>query len=338
MSIESQAAFFCRSVCDYDPGMDSSGDIPASTAAGFAEFSALLRTIYQDWRSFETSAIPGVMTKIGIMSDDLENYHNLTYTVLCLSAIAETGELCGEGLHVCKNVFKSVYKKTTPVMSIFAMLEKYGFSFTYFKGEKQAADYKRCDNFNVYFQNGGTLLEAMKYIAVRLSEPERRKDFSKKTADIHSRMPGGVAFATADYHLILTGQINRNPVDQSILRLLGPKSGLWQELVALLRDECGLDQEAVEIACCPYVFPEKTVYFKQKKKTVCKFEMRAGRLSVWLPESFESAINLILSRENLPPGAFTPLARFGCAVHCWKCSHGAVCAEPKTLAAIDLSG
>ncbi len=41
--------------------------------AGFAKFSELLHTIYQDWRSYEISTVPSERTKIGIMTDDLEN-------------------------------------------------------------------------------------------------------------------------------------------------------------------------------------------------------------------------------------------------------------------------
>ena len=261
MSIETQATFFYRNVCDYDPSINKGSSISESIAAGFAEFSALLRAIYQDWRSFETSALPKERTKIGINADDLENLNNMKNAVLCLSIIAGTGELRSEGetqyLHINKDVFKKYCKFTTPVKFILSMLEKHGFYFTYSKGEKEAADYVRCDSFNVYYENGAALLGALKYIKKRMSEPERKKEFSKEAADIHSRMPGGITFLVADYDVILNNKTTHNPLHETTLRTLGKLSDLWKELIVLLRDEYGLDLEAVEISCSPYVFPEK---------------------------------------------------------------------------------
>ena len=129
MSIESQATFYYRNVCDYDPDIKGNAILSKSTISGFVEFSNLLRTIYQDWRSYETSTVLSERTKIGIMSDDLENHHNLTYTLDCLFAIATVGELCSEGevyyLNVSKSLFKNDYKKSVELP--FEMLKKYGF-------------------------------------------------------------------------------------------------------------------------------------------------------------------------------------------------------------------
>ena len=131
MSIENQATFYYRNVCDYDPNIKSEATLTESTITGFAEFSDLLRTIYQDWRSYEISTVSSERTKIGIMTDDLENHHNLTYTLDCLFAIATVGELCSEGesqyLNVNKPLFRDEYKKS--VVLPFEMLEKYGFYF-----------------------------------------------------------------------------------------------------------------------------------------------------------------------------------------------------------------
>ncbi|WP_186422335.1 hypothetical protein [Lacrimispora celerecrescens] len=97
MSIENQAVFYLRNVCDYDHNIKSEALLTESVTNGFSEFSSLLRTIYQDWRSYETSTVPSERTKIGIMTDDLENYHNLTYTLDFLFAVAVAGELIAEG-------------------------------------------------------------------------------------------------------------------------------------------------------------------------------------------------------------------------------------------------
>ena len=116
MSIQNQALFYYRNVCDYESSIKSDVTLSGAVIAGLAEYSDLLRTTYQDWRSYETSTVPSERTKIGIMTDDLENYHNLTNTLDCLFAVTTVGELCSEGviqyLSVQKNLFKSEYKKS----------------------------------------------------------------------------------------------------------------------------------------------------------------------------------------------------------------------------------
>lgn len=133
MSVETQAIFYMRNVNYYDPCIECDFPLTESLKDGFTQFSSLLRTIYKDWHSYEVSTILSEPTKIGIMTDDLENYHNLTYTVDCLYAIALAGDLYSEGavkyLKVPKPTFKSVFKKSFAFP--FQMLEKYGFGFAY---------------------------------------------------------------------------------------------------------------------------------------------------------------------------------------------------------------
>ena len=306
MSIKNQATFYYRNVCDYDSSIKSDVVITEPIITGFTEFSDLLRTIYQDWRSYETSTVPSERTKIGIMTDDLENYHNLTYTLDCLFVVATVGELRSEGeikyLAVNKSLFKSEYKKS--VVFPFDMLEKYGFYFTYYKSDKEEADYKHCDSFNVYYENGGALIGTMKFIAYRLTELEKKKE-----------MPVKVAFILADYYFILTGSINQNLVQESILKTLGAISGLWKDLVHVMQDKCGLIADS---SFNPYVFPNRTVTLKQNKKTICKFGINVDRLSIRLPLSFETAKDLIINRKHLPESINQNIDWFGC-VGCGKC-------------------
>ena len=306
MSIESQATFYYHNVCDYNPNIKSEVAITESTITGFAEFSELLRTIYQDWRSYEISTVPSERTKIGIMTDDLENYHNLTYTLDCLFAIATVGELCSEGevqyLNVNKSPFKNEYKKSVALS--FEMLEKYGFYFSLYKGDKEVADYKCCDRFHAYYENGGSLIGAMKFIAGRLSEMERKKE-----------MAGKVAFMLADYHFILTGAVNQNPTQESILKTLGSLGGLWEKLVYIIQDECGL---VADSSFNPYVFPNRTITFRKRGKSICKVEVTANRLHIRLPLTFEIAKTLVERRTTLPGPMNKCIQHFGC-INCGKC-------------------
>ena len=306
MSIKNQATFYFRNVCNYDSGIKADIECTKSNIDGFDAFSGLLRTIYQDWHSYEISTVPSERTKIGIMTDDLENYHNLTYTLDCLFAIAAIGELQAEGenkyLNVSKAPFKSIYKKSAAFP--LEMLEKYGFYFMYFKGEKEMPDYKRCDHFHAYYKNAQSLIESIHLLATLLSKQERQKEMADK-----------VAFMLADYYFILTGSINQNPLQDSIINTLGLVSDLWKELVFVLQDECKLT------ACSsfnPYVFPNRTVTFKQNNKTVCKLGINVDRLDIRLPLSFETAKELIINRKSLPQRINRNIDKFGC-VDCGKC-------------------
>ena len=305
MSIENQATFYRLNVCDYDPSIKSDVALTEQIIAGFAEFSNLLRTIYADFHSYELSTVPSERTKIGIMTDDLENYHNLTYTLECLCAIACKGELCSDCLSVGKTLFKTSYKK--PAAFPFEMLGKYGFYFTYYKADKEVSDYKRCDHFDVRNEDSENLLSAMKLIAEQLSE--KAKD-------------PRVAFMTADYHFILTGSVDQNPLQQNILNTLGSLSELWQELVSTAND-CGF---TTDMSFQPYVFPYRTIAFKQNKKSVCKFEINVNRLHLRFQLPFEIAKDIVAAsckqaadRSTLPPSINQSIDRFGCA-NCGKCT------------------
>ncbi|MDD2361856.1 MAG: hypothetical protein PHH84_02685 [Oscillospiraceae bacterium] len=308
MSIQNQALFYYRNVCDYESSIKSDVTLSGAVIAGLAEYSDLLRTTYQDWRSYETSTVPSERTKIGIMTDDLENYHNLTNTLDCLFAVTTVGELCSEGviqyLSVQKNLFKSEYKKS--VTFSFKMLEKYGFYFCFFKGDKAVDEYKRCDNFQFCYENGEHLIDAINFIAHQFTKKEKKKE-----------MPPKVAFMLADYYFILTGNVNQNPTQQSILNTLGALSEIWEELVRVMQDECGLIADS---SFNPYVFPNRTVTFKYNKNTICKFGINVDRLNIRLPLSFEAAKDLITKRTSLPQSINHNIDLFDC-INCGKCEN-----------------
>jgi len=302
MSIENQAEFYRRNVCDYDASIVS---VTAHIAEGFAQFSEFLRTIFADWRAYETSTVKSERTKIGIMTDDLENYHNLTYTLDTLYAISAVGILMSEGeskyLSVNKRLFKGEYKQSATLPLV--MLEKYGFHFACFKGEK-TAEFNRCDSFNVGYENGAELIEAVSFLVTQLRSLERNKSMAPKTA-----------FMLADYHFALTGEINQNPTQSSVVNTVGPLGEMWKKLASAIGDECGL---VADSSFNPYVFPDRTITFKQGKRSVCKFGISVDRLSVRLPLSFESAKALVLRRKTLPASVNQNIDWFHC-INCGKC-------------------
>ncbi len=308
MSIESQATFYNRNICDYDIKMNANIKITDSMLEGFKEYNDLLHTIYADWHSYEISTVLSVKTKIGIMSDDLENYHNLTYTLDCLYALATEGKLCTPGEQTClkveKTLFKAAFKKS--VVLPFSMFEKYGFSIEYYKENKEVSDYKRCSHFQIYYKKGAYLLETLKFLADNLANQEKQKE-----------MPKNVAFMLADYYFILKGKLDTQLLQESILNTLGPMCELWKKLVQVLQDEYKL---SADISINPFVFPNKTVTFKQNKRTICKFGLSTDTLNVRLPLSYEMAKDLIARRNSLPKSIDDNINYFGC-VCCGKCDN-----------------
>ncbi|HCA29783.1 MAG TPA: hypothetical protein DEP23_09560, partial [Ruminococcaceae bacterium] len=64
----------------------------------------------------------------------------------------------------------------------------------------------------------------------------------------------------------------------------------------------------------------RTVTFKQNKKTICKFGINVDRLNIRLPLSFEVAKELIMKRTSLPQSINHNIDLFGC-VNCGKCEN-----------------
>jgi len=311
MSIQNQVEFLCRSVCDYDENIG----LPQNLRSGFVNFSELLRTVYKDFKSYETSEKPDEMTKIGISAVDLENFHNISYTIWCLYAIAQTGELSENGLHVKKDVFKTVYKKETPIVFIFSILEKYGFSFNYYKNEKETDSYKNCNNFVIFYENNN-LIEAIKFIAEKLGEIKILQNSSKEMSEMKTKMTTEAAFMIADYHYISMGKMNQNPIRENILRITGKHSLLWQKIVCFLQEKLGL---TIDFMFMQYVYPYWTVHFKQKNKILCKFEISADCIKMWISMPLDNVKDFIIKTGNFEQNIFTNVTNLNCAPDCGEC-------------------
>jgi len=309
MSIETQAGFWLRNVNDYR----EEGGKGNPLAAGFRELSALLRRLFADYSSFETSAAESVPTKIGINADDLENYHNLMETVDCLYQMAAVGLLRQEGNVSCLEVSKAALKKEfkTSVVFPFAMLEKYGFSFRYRKEGKEVAAYKFCGAFCLFYGNDPLLIPAMKTFADSLPDAAIKDGYYLPRRDL---------FAVADFTCALgdetAKQTDISPLRPCILRTVGGKRELWLTLVERLGE--GLKLSA-KVSVNPYVFPNWTVKFCRQKKTVLTFIIRADELGVKLPLPYETAKLVIQRRRELPRLFSESIGRFGC-VGCGKCA------------------
>ncbi|MEL7657849.1 MAG: hypothetical protein AAGU75_18300, partial [Bacillota bacterium] len=273
MSIEYQAMFWLRNVCESDlENIQQKSNIENSIVDGLRGFSRLLKNIYGDYRSFEVSTAESVPTKIGIMTDDLENYHHLTETVDCLYSIAEIGILVdsvNSHLTVHKNLFKKEFKKSTAFP--FEMLEKHSFYFRYYRNGKEVPSYRQCDTFNVYYNNNNFLIPAMKYFAENIAVKTVKEDYAETRA----------IFYIADYDSALLNKTTKRkelyPERFGISKTLGSHGGLWSLITNTLCDELKMCHD---ISLNPYVFPCWKIKFLYAKKTVCTFNIDVDLLYV----------------------------------------------------------
>lgn len=308
MSIENQATFWLRNVNDYD---GEQGDYPP-LSDGYRAFSNLMKKIYGDYRSYETSTAERVRTKIGIMADDLENYHNLTETVDCLYQMVAIGVLCEEGsvnyLEITKSEFKKAFKGSVTFPS--QILENHGFYFKYFKNGKEAAAYKNCDIFHLLNDNSAKIMSAMKYICDSLPDMNAKDDYISKR---------NLLFSIADFNTILqkesTKQLDINPMKPGILRTAGAKSEIWYEITEMLVNEMKL---TVRAYINPYVFPNWTVKFLCRKKTIITFTITPDTIKVEMILPYDTAKEVIRDRKKFPPIVNASLDCFGCC-GCGKC-------------------
>jgi hypothetical protein len=311
MSIDRQASFWRRNVCELSDDIKKEAHIPQDLSEGLEAYGSLLKRIYGDDKSFELSKAGPVPTKIGIPADDLENYHYLTDTALCLYHLALTGEARADGgtayLHIDKSTFQKSFK--TPASFYLEMLQKYSFYYRLYKKGKDVSSYTAADAFDVFYDDGSMLPAAMKHLIERLPDADVKKDYGPSTA----------IFLMADYASMLCGNsIKRDmvsPLRPGILSTLGSKAGIWRVLIESLSLRLSLQ---TDISVNTYVFPCWSVRFISKKKTVCTLIVQTDSIVIRLPLSYDAAKRVIDRRIELPQGVRDSIERFGC-VMCGKC-------------------
>ena len=308
MSIQSQANFWLRNVNDYSGGHPLSG--------GLAALAELLKNIYADYQSFEVSTAESEMTKIGIMANDLENYHNLTETVDCLGVMGLVGVLGAEGETSFFEVEKAEFKKefkTSPTLP-FEMLSRYGFYFTYSKKGKEVAAYKLCDAFKVYSERGAQLIPAVKAMGELPQLVVTENYIGTKQI-----------FRLADFDLILAGKsAAQGDVDlsgQVMLNTAGDKAELWGCIAKFWSAVCAKSEGklAYRAFINPYVFPNWTVKFIIKKKTLATFTIKADSVYVTCPLSYEMAQEIVRTRDTQSELVRNSIGGFRC-INCGRCT------------------
>ncbi len=315
MSIQSQAEFWFRNVCDVSkPAEDIvCKEAPDKDALleGMQAYSDLLREIYTNYFVFEVSTVERVMTKIGIWADDLDNYHNMTNLGKCLLDISRASELKKDGLAYCLYVDKTLFKKyfKKPPTFYFNLMQQYGFYFLFYKNEKKVSNYSGSDVMEHYNENHNSLLYAMWYFSKRVAE--------KDSKDVV--IPSATAFLLADYDTLCFGSRTNKEImydlPQPVLNCVGDKRDMIIQLVSKF---CGESKLRIDLTINTYVFPNWIIKFKQGKKTISTFHVRADSIATHLPLTYEVAKQVIDRKDKFTQGVLDSISRFGCA-GCGKC-------------------
>ncbi len=313
MSIQNQAIFWERSVCDISDERIKNFSLPDKLTSGLRAFSECLRTLYADYKTFKISTAEKIKTKIGILQNDLEDYHYLTDTAFCLYAFAAAGTVKKDGdtgsLVVEKQKFKQIFKK--PINKYLPFLANHAFYFHFFKQGQPAKTYATCDTFQVFYERNSQLLPAIKYLSDRLPQTEVKKDYA----------PPATIFLMADFETIIgknsPSREAFSPLHPNLLGLIPDQQTLWKNLVGKLCQERHLQ---TNISVNTYVFPNWIVKFTQKKKTICTFHIQYNQIYLCLPLSYEAAKVVIDKRNSLPETIQKAIQNFGC-VSCGKCAN-----------------
>lgn len=313
MSIQNQALFFENSICDITDNMAEQAGLSGEMVKGMKAYTKLLRRIYKDYKVFEFSTAESVPTKIGILKDDLENYHHLTDTTLCLYGLACAGTVMSDGvesyLSVSKIALKQAFKK--PAQKYFGLLEQFGLSFAFYKKEAAVKTYSSADTVRVSYPSCPEMLLAIKYLSDRVPQTDVKKDY----ADAIN------IYRLADYESLVlqksTLRASFSPMHPSILNVLGEQKTMWGNLVHCLCEDVGLQ---TDVSLNTYVSPNWIVKFIYKMKTICTAHIRCNQIYIRLPLSYLTAKYAIDQRSDLPVTIQNAIEKFGC-VGCGKCTN-----------------
>jgi hypothetical protein len=279
---------------------------------GLHAYSDLLREIYSQYTLFEVSKAKSVMTKIGILADDLENYNTLRNMAECLMAFFKSGEMISQGaeysLRVDKVSFKTLFKK--PPKLYLEWMEHFWFSIIFYKKDSEVKAYTGSDSMEILYEDCPPLLFAMKYIAENMTDEKGKDKLS----------PMWKAFCFADFDA-LCGEPETAKYDlpQNVLCCAGDKKIYLENFIS---EFVGEGKAEIILTLQPYVFPCWNVIFKQGKRNVCKFAVKADCVTTLIPLPYEAAKQVIDESPTYTEKIQENIKRFGC-ISCGKCTNAA---------------
>lgn len=296
MFIEYQAQFWLRNICDVPNNLETniSDNIKELIIEGLKEFPLLLKTIYNDYESFEEI-------------DYSKSYHNLMDTIKLLYSSGLAGDLLLKNneyfIEVNPINFKQ-YFKALPEYH-FDALKIYGFDFKYFKNNDLYSEYKKCDSFHVYYKNSNSLLPAIKYLADQMPNAEYKEVYARNFT----------MFAIADYNsILLKHSIKRediNPLCDGILRTTN-NNELWLKLVDLFINKYHLDSS---VNLWSEIFasyrPVWDLKFNKGKKKIASVHINIGHIGIDLMPTSKQARDIYNDKSiSLTKDLFNSIEHF----------------------------
>jgi hypothetical protein len=316
MSIRTQAEFWRKSVCDISPRLETHimQTVPDSEdlLRGLRTYSELLREIYAHYTLFEVSKAESIMTKIGILAGDLENYNTLRNVADCLMALAKSGEVVAQGaecsLRVNKASFKTQFKK--PSKPFFEWLEQFGFGILFYKNGNETKNYGGCESIEILYEDCPPLLFAMRYVAENITDEKGKDKLS----------PVWKAFSFADFEALCgSPETALYDLPQNVLNCAGENKVYLEQFIS---EYVGEEKAEINLTLQPYVFPCWNVIFKQGKRNLCKFAVKADCVTTFIPLSYEAAKIVVDESPTYTGKIQANIKCFGC-VACGKCANAA---------------
>ncbi|MDR0914150.1 MAG: hypothetical protein LBM65_03165 [Oscillospiraceae bacterium] len=316
MSIQTQAAFWRKSVCDISLRLEA--HIKQTTPdsedllRGLRTYSNLLKDIYSQYTLFEVSKAESVMTKIGVLADDLENYNTLRNMTECLMVLFKSGEVITQGaeysLRVDKASFETQFKK--PPKPYFEWLEHFGFGILFYKNSNEVKAYAGSDSIEILYEDCPPLLYAVRYVAENITDEKGKDKLS----------PVWKAFSFADFEALYgSPETALYDLPQNVLNCAGKSKVYLEQFISTF---VGEGKAEINLTLQPYVFPCWNVIFKQGKRNLCKFAVKADCVTTFIPLSYEAAKLVVDESATYTAKIQYNIKRFGC-VACGKCANAA---------------
>ena len=303
---EARADFLRRSVCDFPQEMTpaaAGGADGEEIVAGLRYLRQLLLDIYAD-------------TAVYRVEDDLDSYHRLTRTVLFLQLAGAHGTLEREGEISFLRLDKALIRKHFKMPAAFYLqaLMNYGFYFEYFKNGRPSDTYQTCDTVCMFCESCSSFFPALACFCGRIPVMDSKRDYAM-AFDL---------FAMADYATVFLGGKTRkediDPLRPDILRALGPKAALWQELVSVLINERGMKASCKFWSYCT---PQWIIHFARKGVGECIFTLHTDIVFFEMSAPLQQLAAMAQAKKDLDPVLLRGIETFG-GIKCGRCDGGGI--------------
>ncbi|MDR0913828.1 MAG: hypothetical protein LBM65_01475 [Oscillospiraceae bacterium] len=161
----------------------------------------------------------------------------------------------------------------------------------------------------ILYEDCPPLLYAMRYMAENLTDEKGKDKLS----------PVWKAFNFADFDALCGLPETKYDLSQNVLNCAGENKVYLQQFIS---EFVGEGKAEINLTLQPYVFPCWNVIFKQGKRNICKFAVKADCVTTFIPLSFEAAKQVVDESPTYTAKIQKNIKHFGC-VSCGKCANAA---------------